>query len=73
MTHLQERRKRSGMSQFLLAQRSGVPRMRISLAETEQIALTEEEESAVRAALNEYISRKAREIALLSEETRVPA
>jgi hypothetical protein len=35
--------------------------MRISLAETYQIALTEEEESAVRAALNEYISRKARE------------
>jgi transcriptional regulator with XRE-family HTH domain len=73
MTHLQERRKRSGMSQFLLAQRSGVPRMRISLAETGQIALTEEEESAVLVALNEYISRKAREIALLSEETRAPA
>jgi transcriptional regulator with XRE-family HTH domain len=73
MTHLQERRKRSGMSQFLLAQRSGVPRMRISLAETDQITLNEEEELAVRAALNEYISRKAREIALLSEETRVTA
>jgi DNA-binding XRE family transcriptional regulator len=53
MTNLQERRKRSGMSQFLLAQESGIPRMRISLAETGQINLTEEEESAVRAALNE--------------------
>ena len=69
MTRLQEHRKKTGMSQFLLAQSSGVPRMRLSLAETGQICLTKEEEAAVRRALEDFISRKARELTLLAEES----
>lgn len=68
MMNLFERRKKSGMSQFLCAQRSGIPRMRLSLAETGQIALSPKEEAALRQALTEYISAKAHEIALLSQE-----
>jgi transcriptional regulator with XRE-family HTH domain len=41
MTNLLERRKKVGMSQFLCAQRSGISRMRLSLAETGQIELEE--------------------------------
>jgi hypothetical protein len=53
------------MSQFLCAQRSGSSRMRLSLAETGQIDLSEQEEEAMRRVLNEYISAKAREIVSL--------
>ena len=60
-----ERRKKSGMSQFLCAQASGVSRMRLSLAETGQVKLTPAEETAVHQALNDYISGKAREISQL--------
>jgi len=68
MANLLERRKKSGMSQFLCAQRSGISRMRLSLAETGQIRLSPEEEAALRQVLDEYISAKAHEIALLSQE-----
>jgi transcriptional regulator with XRE-family HTH domain len=44
MMSLFERRKKCGMSQFLCAQRSGISRMRLSLAETGQIALSPAEE-----------------------------
>jgi len=56
------------MSQFLCAQRSGISRMRLSLAETGQNGLSPEEEAALRKTLAEYISDKAHEIALLSQE-----
>jgi transcriptional regulator with XRE-family HTH domain len=68
MTDLVERRKKSGMSQFLCAQRSGLSRMRLSLAETGQIALSSEEEAAVRQVLSDYIVLKSREIALLMQD-----
>ena len=68
MMSLFERRKKCGMSQFLCAQRSGISRMRLSLAETGQIALSPAEEAALRRVLTEYISDKAQEIALLSQE-----
>jgi hypothetical protein len=42
--------------------------MRLSLAETGQIALSPAEEAALRQVLTEYISDKAQEIALLSQE-----
>src|SRR5258705_1201834 len=61
MMNLFERRKRSGMSQFLCAQRSGISRMRLSLAETGQIALSSEEETALSQALTKYILEKAQE------------
>lgn len=63
-----ERRKKSGMSQFLCAQQSGVSRMRLSLAETGQVVLTTAEEAAVRRALSDYISGRVREIELLQEK-----
>ncbi len=68
MTNVFELRKKSGMSQFLCAQRSCISRMRLSLAETGQIALSPAEKAALRQVLTEYISDKAQEIALLSQE-----
>ena len=56
------------MSQYLCAQSSGISRMRLSLAETGQIRLTQAEESAVRRAVSEFISTKARKIAFLQEQ-----
>jgi hypothetical protein len=68
MSELSELRKRSGMSQFLCAQLAGISRMRLSLAETGQVHLNQVEESAVRRVIREFISVKAREIALLQEQ-----
>jgi transcriptional regulator with XRE-family HTH domain len=68
MTNWVERRKKSGMSQFLCAQKSGISRMRLSLAETGQIALSPEEEAVVRQVLSEYMALKSREIALLMQD-----
>jgi predicted transcriptional regulator len=56
---LKNRRREVGMPQFLLAQRSGVTRMRLSLFETGQVCLTADEIAAVRRALKEYIAQKA--------------
>jgi len=72
MTNWVERRKKSGMSQFLCAQKSGISRMRLSLAETGQIALSPEEEAVVRQVLSEYVALKSREIALLMQDCTVP-
>lgn len=68
MMNLLERRKKSVMSQFLCAQRSGVSRMRLSLAETGQVVLTPAEEAAIDQALNEYIVCRAQEISRLLRE-----
>jgi transcriptional regulator with XRE-family HTH domain len=68
MSNLVERRKKSGMSQFLCAQRSGISRMRLSLAETGQVALSAEEEASVRQVISDYIALKSREIALLMQD-----
>lgn len=56
---LRNRRKAVGMPQFLLAQRSGVTRMRLSLFETGQVSLNADEITAVRRALKEYTAQKA--------------
>lgn len=56
---LKNRRREVGMPQFLLAQRSGVTRMRLSLFETGQVSLTADEVAAVRRAMKEYIAQKA--------------
>ena len=72
MTNLVGHRKKSGMSQFLCAQRSGISRMRLSLAETGQIRLSSEEEAVVRQVVSEYIALKSREIALLMQDCIVP-
>ena len=72
MTNLVECRRKSGMSQFLCAQRSGISRMRLSLAETGQIALSPEEEAVVRQVLSDYIAMKSREITMLMQDRTVP-
>jgi DNA-binding XRE family transcriptional regulator len=56
---LKNHRKEVGMPQFLLAQRSGVTRMRLSLFETGQVSLSADEIAAVRRALKEYIAQRA--------------
>jgi transcriptional regulator with XRE-family HTH domain len=56
---LKNRRKEVGMPQFLLAQRSGVTRMRLSLFETGQVSLSADEIAAIRRALKEYIAQRA--------------
>jgi hypothetical protein len=68
MANMVERRRKSGMSQFLRAKNSGIPRMRLLLAETGQIALSAEEEAAVRQVLTDYIAQKSQEIALLMQD-----
>jgi predicted transcriptional regulator len=60
---LRNRRKEVAMPQFLLAQRSGVTRMRLSLFETGQVSLNADEIAAVRIALREYIAQKAAQFA----------
>jgi hypothetical protein len=72
MPNLVEQRKKIGMSQFLCAQRSGISRMRLSLAETGQIALSSEEEALVRQVLSDYIALKSREIAVLMQDRAAP-
>ena len=59
---LKNRRKEVGMPQFLLAQRSGVTRMRLSLFEIGQVLLSADEITAVRRALKEYIAQKAAQL-----------
>ena len=68
MINLVERRRKSGMSQFLCARLSGVSRMKLSLAETGQVKLTTAEEAAINEVVNEYISRRAQEINQLLPE-----
>ena len=68
MTNLVERRKKSGMSQWLCAQKSGISRMRLSLAETGQVELSAEEEASVRKVVSDYIELKSREIDLLMRD-----
>jgi len=55
---LKNRRKEVGMPQFLLAQRSGVTRMRLSLFETGQVSLSADEIAAIRRALKEYTAQR---------------
>jgi len=55
---LKATREISGLSQFAAAQKSGIPRMRLSLAECGQIQLTSDEESALRQVLRRAIEQR---------------
>jgi hypothetical protein len=68
MATLFERRRKIGMSQFLCSRRAGIPRMKLSLAETGQLTLSDEEQKALNRVLTEYLAAKATEIAQLSKE-----
>lgn len=71
---LQSLRKLSGLSQFSVAQHSGVSRMRVSLAELGQIPLQSDEEAAVRRVLLSAIrERRDRLDALLANTQSQPA
>jgi transcriptional regulator with XRE-family HTH domain len=48
MKDLKEQRELAGLTQFSLSRRSGVSRMRLSLAECSEIDLDPEEKAAVR-------------------------
>ena len=55
---LRTAREMSGLSQFTAAHKSGIPRMRLSLAECGQIDLRPEEQSALREVLREAIEQR---------------
>jgi transcriptional regulator with XRE-family HTH domain len=58
MNDLRRTRQVAGISQFLAAQESGVSRMRLSLAETGQVALRPEEKLALRRVLRRALAAK---------------
>ena len=60
--NIRELRRMAGLTQWQLAQRCGVSRMRVSLAECGQVELRQDEESAVRALLLEAIKTCASKI-----------
>ncbi|HEY4764487.1 MAG TPA: hypothetical protein VIH75_12475 [Candidatus Sulfotelmatobacter sp.] len=59
---LKQMRGMADLTQFELAQRCGVSRMRLSLAECEQLQLRPDEDSAVRKVLLEIIKSRAAQI-----------
>jgi len=72
MKALRRLRERAGLTQFVVAQKSGVTRMRLSLAESGQLRLTAEEEAAVREAIREGIEKHAARLRrLLSDQHEV--
>ncbi|HXM62995.1 MAG TPA: helix-turn-helix transcriptional regulator [Terriglobales bacterium] len=70
MIDWKDRRRKIGMTQFLLAQASGISRMRLSQAETGQLSLTDNEIAAVHRALSEYLAAKAKEFGILLSQER---
>jgi transcriptional regulator with XRE-family HTH domain len=62
MKSLKSLREASGLSQFAAANRVGLDRTRLSLAENGHVRLTQDEDSAVRAVLLEAIHRRAHEL-----------
>jgi predicted transcriptional regulator len=59
---LKKKRKMAGrVSQIELAQKSGVSRFRISLAESGNIVLRDDERAAIEAALAQAVARLTRE------------
>jgi len=59
MKALRRLREKAGLTQFTVARKSGVTRMRLSLAESGQLRLTKEEEAAVREAIHQGIEEHA--------------
>jgi len=59
---LRQLRKMAGLTQWELAQRCGVSRMRLSLAECGQVELSAEEEADVRGVLLEVIKARAAQL-----------
>jgi len=70
MKNLKTLRVASGLSQFALANRAGVNRVRISLAENGHVKLNDKEQSAIRRVLMEAIQKHARHLAGVIESTK---
>jgi transcriptional regulator with XRE-family HTH domain len=60
--NLRSVRKAAGVSQFFVAQESGVARMRLSLAETGQLTLRPEEQNAIVVVLRRALNGKSAEL-----------
>lgn len=58
MTDLRKTRVVAGISQFAAAKESGIPRMRLSLAETGQLKLQPKEKEALRSVLRRALAVK---------------
>lgn len=56
MDNLRKTRQVAGMSQFRAAKESGIPRMRLSLAETGQLQLQPAEKAALRSVLRRALA-----------------
>jgi len=67
--HIRQLREVAGLSQWSAARRSGIPRMRLSLAESGQLALSPEEEAVLRRMLRAAIQAQQ---AQLEEVLREP-
>lgn len=72
MKALRRLREKAGLTQFVVAHKSGVTRMRLSLAESGQLRLTAEEEAAVRSAIRQGIGEQAARLQqlLVSKQTK---
>jgi hypothetical protein len=70
MEKLVSLRELSGLSQFIVARKSGVPRVRLSLAETRQLELSPEEEARIRAVLLRAIEMRSRELQAALADSR---
>jgi hypothetical protein len=66
---LKSMREVSGLSQFSTALRSGVPRMRLGFAESGQIPLGTEEESALREVLLKAIKERQAQLQSVLDST----
>lgn len=62
----------SGLSQFALAQQTGIPRVRISLSELGQIKLSSEEQGRVRRVLLNAIDTRAKQLLTVLDRERCP-
>ena len=72
MKELRKLRKKAGLTQFTVARKSGVTRMRLSLAESGQLRLRPEEEAAVREAIRQGIEQQATRLRhLLSGQQKI--
>lgn len=60
--NLREMRRMAGLTQWELAQRCGVSRMRLSLAECGQVELHPEEETSLRGVLLAVIKNRAAQL-----------
>jgi transcriptional regulator with XRE-family HTH domain len=72
---LRRLREKAGLTQYVVARKSGVTRMRLSLAESGQLRLSPAEEAAVREAIRQGIEEQAVRLQhlLANKETKTSA